>query len=86
VHPDITPNQQMAPAPLNPLTVRDRLNHLLFLLGVAVQLKVTKVGPHQAIAFTPLWVPDADKLAKALDKVPEVHLGGLATKEEATTR
>jgi hypothetical protein len=55
------------------VAVRDRLRHLFGLLGVRSQVQVVTFGMNKAIAFSPLRDTDADKLAEALDKVPELR-------------
>lgn len=69
--PPDTPNQQTAPA--SPAAVRDSLRHLFGLLGVRANVQVTTFGVNQAIAFSPLWIDDADKLAQALSRVSELR-------------
>jgi hypothetical protein len=86
--PDIDPNQQTAL--LDPVAVRNRLRHLLPLLGVSVNVENTTFGVNPAIAFSPMWVGDANKLALALEQVSEVqpylaHNTPAAAKD-ATTR
>jgi hypothetical protein len=85
---DSTPNtdQQTTPAPLNPIAVRDRLQHQMSLLGVRTKLTVVPLGPHTAISLTALWDVDANKLSDYLDRLPElrpyVSHAAKATKEE----
>jgi hypothetical protein len=84
---DTHPNQQTAA--LDPVAVRDRLRHVLPLLGISVNIENTTFGVNPTIAFSPMWVGDADKLALALERVSEVqpylaHNTPAATKEDTT--
>lgn len=68
--PDTNPNQQLER--IDALAVRARLAHLFGLLGIRSQLQVVTFGTNKAIALSPLWDTDADKLAEALGKLPEL--------------
>ncbi len=69
--PGINPDPQTAP--LDPVAVRDRLRHLLPLLGISVNVENTTFGVNPTIAFSPMWVGEANKLALALERVSEVQ-------------
>lgn len=68
---------------IDALATRDRLRHLLSLLGVRTQLQVVTYGQQKAIAVSPLWELDAAKLVDALTNLPELkpYTSTLAARE-----
>jgi hypothetical protein len=68
---DSTPDQQTAS--LSPAAVTDRLRRQFAMLGIPFNVVPGSVGPHHAVRFSSLWLPDAHKLAEALDKIPELR-------------
>lgn len=59
--------------PVNALAVRDRLRLLLGLLGVVARVELTTYNTGCGVALSPLAPADADKLADALTKIPEIR-------------
>lgn len=76
-------SEHQQPEPIDAPATRDRLKRLLSLLGVRTQLQVVTYGPHKAVALSPLWEADADKLANALALLPELqsHTSTLEARE-----
>jgi hypothetical protein len=70
--PDTAKSSQQA-TPLNALAVRDNLRHLYGLVGLRTNVEVATLGTNQVIAFSPMWVEDADKLARVLAGAPELR-------------
>lgn len=77
----MAPDTEPQTSPLNPLTVVDRLRFLFPLIGVGVNVEASKLGEEYVVSFSSMWLHDADKLARALCKIPEVrpYLQGSAT-------
>jgi hypothetical protein len=55
------------------IVASDLLSRYLTLLGVHVKLRVVDVASRRAIAVSPLWVEDANKLADALSHLSELR-------------
>ena len=67
------PESKQQTTPLNALAVRDTLRHLYGLVGLRTSVEVATLGGNQVIAFSPMWVEDADKLARILAGAPELR-------------
>ncbi len=66
------PESEQQTTPLNALAVRDNLRHLYGLVGLRTNVEVATLGANQVIAFSPMWIEDADKLARILAGAPEL--------------